>query len=104
LFIVALPLVVSTIVLADGIIAFLYGPGFASAALRILSISLVPTFIYFVLGTMILVLNQERRALVFWGVCATVNVALNAVLILRTSQFGGERAPFRGAIQTQKCQ
>jgi O-antigen/teichoic acid export membrane protein len=73
---------------ADGIIAVLYGPGFPSAALRILSISLVPTFIYFVLGTMILVLNKERRTLVFWGFCATVNVALNAVLIPRYSYIG----------------
>jgi O-antigen/teichoic acid export membrane protein len=90
LLIVALPLVVGTIVLADSIIAFLYGPGYANAsdALRILMISLVPTFIYYVLGTMILVLNKERQALVFWGACATVNVALNAVLIPRYSYIG----------------
>jgi len=90
LLIVAVPLSVGTIVLADGIIAFLYGPGYANAstALRILIISLIPTFIYYVLGTVILVLNKERHALVFWGACALVNVGLNAVLIPQYGYIG----------------
>jgi O-antigen/teichoic acid export membrane protein len=88
--IVTLPLVIGTIILAESIILFLYGPGYtdASNALRILALSLVPTFLYAVLGTIMLALNKERRAITFWAVCAAVNFGANVVLIPRYSYIG----------------
>ncbi|HII81662.1 MAG TPA: flippase [Methanosarcina sp.] len=83
LLIIAIPLAIGTIILADKLIFLTYGEGFkdSSYALQILIIAVIPIFIHNVLGAIILAINREKDAIPMWAVCATMNITLNYMLI-----------------------
>lgn len=85
LLIIAIPLTIGTIMLADKIILLIYGEGFkdSSYALQILIIAVIPIFIHNVLGAIILAINREKDAIPMWAVCAAINIILNYIFIPR---------------------
>lgn len=90
LMILAIPIVIGTIILADKIIILLYGETYASSIvpLQILVISIIPVFMHNVLGTLILALNKEKNAVPMWAICATINIVLNLIFIPKYGPIG----------------
>ena len=90
LLIVSIPLAVGTSILADKIIMIVYGEIFVNSviALQILIWAIIPIFIYHCLGAIILAIDKEKNAILMWGLCASVNIILNLILIPTLSYIG----------------
>ncbi len=90
LFMIALPLTVGGIMLADRIILFVYGAGFSQAvlSLQILFIALFFIFMNFVMGYL---LNASNRGYQFTAVvlfAAVLNILVNLVVLPRFGYIG----------------
>lgn len=83
LMIIAFPLAIGTIILADRIILQTYGQGFENSIfpLQILVLSVIPIFIHNVLGSIIIAIDKEKNAIPMWVLCAIINITLNYILI-----------------------
>jgi O-antigen/teichoic acid export membrane protein len=83
LMMIAFPLTIGTIILADRIILETYGKGFENSIypLQILILSIIPIFIHNVLGAIILAIDKEKNAIPMWALCTIINVTLNYILI-----------------------
>lgn len=90
LLIIAVPIVFGTIGLASKIILLTYGIQYVNSilALQILIVSIIPIFIHNLIGTLILAINKERKAVLMWAVCALTNVVLNVFLIPNYGHIG----------------
>ncbi len=90
LFILAVPLVVVTAILAEPIILFLYRSSFSpsAAALQILGLVLFFSFWNYASETVLIARNQERSLLKLSWVIAGVHVAANLILIPKYSYLG----------------
>jgi O-antigen/teichoic acid export membrane protein len=89
LMIVALPIAVGVSVLADGLIAFLFKTGFAPAAPILQIIIWTVPFMYTseLLGYVVLITDQERRAARSVLVSTGFNIVLNLLLVPRFGFF-----------------
>jgi O-antigen/teichoic acid export membrane protein len=83
LLIISLPIAFGTTILANDIIYIIYGNEFNNSIviLQILIWSIIPMFLYNLLGSIIMSLDEEKKAVYFWGICALINVILNVILI-----------------------
>jgi O-antigen/teichoic acid export membrane protein len=90
LLLVSIPIAVGTTILSDRIITIVYGEIFVNSviALQILIWAIVPMFVYYALGAIILAIDEEKKAVLMWGLCASVNVILNLILIPTLSYIG----------------
>jgi O-antigen/teichoic acid export membrane protein len=77
------PVVVGTMILADKIIATVYGAGFGASApvLQVLIVSLVPFSTVFVLAQVLVTTDNQKVDMTINMVSAGINVALNFLLI-----------------------
>jgi O-antigen/teichoic acid export membrane protein len=85
LFILSLPIAAGTTVLGDKIVLFLYSEGFSAAILplRILIWVLPLMFLSELLGSIVVVHNQEHKVAKSIGVSTAVNLVLNLIFIPR---------------------
>jgi O-antigen/teichoic acid export membrane protein len=83
LLIIALPVAIGVILLADKIILLIFGVLFtnSSSVLRILMISIVFTFMSSVLLNILIAIDKQKLHTLSTGTCAIVNVILNFMLI-----------------------
>lgn len=90
LLVLVIPIAFGTIILAYKIIMLLFGEGYTHSiiALQILILSIIPIFLYHLLGAVILAIDKEKYTIPMWGICATTNVILNLILIPRFSYVG----------------
>ena len=90
----ALPLAVGGIVLASGIVSFLYSTEFAPAVLvlQILLVTAAVNFLFRPFYDAMIVFNQERK--IFWITMAgaVLNIVLNLILIPKYSLYGAAAA------------
>lgn len=83
LLIIALPVAIGVIILADRIILLIYGTNFVNSTtvLRILIIAIVFTFMYFVLLNILISIDKQKLNTLSSGMGAIANVILNFMLI-----------------------
>jgi len=85
--ILAVPLVIGTLFLSDGIIRVIGGAGFAQSAsvLRILVFALALMFFGQFFNTILIIGNLQKRLMWISGFAAIINVSLNLILIPKFS-------------------
>lgn len=90
LFIIALPIAVGTVILADKIIFTLYGAAYAGSigALRILIWALVLSFLNYAAVSVFISINKEKTFLAIVIFAALFNISANLVLIPTLSLLG----------------
>lgn len=90
LFILALPMVVVTVILAQRIVIFLYREAFSPSALalQVLSLAIFFSFWNFASETVLIARNQERPLLRLIWLTAGIHVAANLLLIPHLSYLG----------------
>ena len=83
LLIIALPIAIGVILLADKIILLIFGIPFAnsSSVLRILIASIVFTFMSSILLNVLISIDKQKLHTLSTGICAIINVILNFILI-----------------------
>lgn len=83
LLLLALPMTAGTVLLADELILFFYGPtyGPTAGALVALAPSLLFGFLMFPLGALLAATNRQHVNTVIFGIAAVLNVGANLVLI-----------------------
>lgn len=85
--ILAVPLVIGTLFLADGVIGLIGGAGFAEAGLVLRILVFALAFIFFgqFFNTILIVGNLQKKLMWTLGLAATLNVGLNLVFIPKFS-------------------
>ena len=88
--VILIPIVIGTMILADDIIAIIYGAGFARAGsvLRYHIISLLPFSMVFLLAQVLIATDNQRVDLIINIVAALANFILNFVLIPPFAEMG----------------
>ena len=93
---IALPLAVGTTLLADKIILLIYGQNYSNAtlALKILIWAIIPLFINYMMGAILIAIHQEKKGVIILFLNVFVNVGLNIFLIPKYSLYGAAAATF----------
>ena len=83
LLVIALPIVVGTLLLADRIIDLVYGEEYIKAipALRILVCSIIFIFVNYILLNILVAADRQKINAIVTGICLFMNISLNMCLI-----------------------
>lgn len=86
----SIPVAIITTLLSDSIILSFYGNDFFNSikALQILIWSIIPAFLTYILGLMLVSSNRENVGMYTTGLTAFINVGLNLLLIPKYSYIG----------------
>lgn len=88
--VVSIPLAIGISILAEKIILLFYGDSYTGSiiALRVLIWSIIPTFLHYILGLFIVSTNNEKKGMIYTGICASCNILINLILIPRYGLLG----------------